>query len=165
MEQRILVFASQNEAAAAVQRMTATMGLSGSTFLYATPQALADGRWCVPYPSDPAWLAGVVGSSVAAGTGLVAVGESAVHVPSSVTLFQARAVMMGLPSPSGVAGRTLFDDVDASLQAKGGVALQAWEYSSDVERRGPLVLSMMTALGMTSDQADALFIRAAGITA
>ena len=165
MDSRILVFASQNEAAAAVQHMTLSMGLSGSTFLYAVPQALADGRWFLPYPSDPAWLVGVVGSAVAAGTGLVAVGEGAVHIPTSVTNFQCRAVLMGMPSPSGVAGRTMFDDMNDAIKLRGGLVLQFWKHVNDLDRTGSLIASLIAVLGMTSAQADALFIMASTLKA
>ena len=86
-------------------------------------------------------------------------------VPASVTNFQARAVLMQMPSPSGATGRTLFQDVDDALHAEGGVALQAWEYANDVTRDGPLVNSLGARLGMTPEQLDGLFLAAATITA
>lgn len=165
MDKRILVFTSQNDAAAAVQKISANMGLTGSTFLYALPQPLADDRWYLPYPSDDAWLAGVTKYTIAAGTGLIAIGEGAVHIPVSVTNFQARAVLMQMPSPTGVADRTIFDDVNDALKAQGGVPYQAWEQSNDFTRNGALVNSMAEKLGLTSDQLDQIFIAAAIIEA
>ena len=86
-------------------------------------------------------------------------------VPTSVTNFQCRAVLMGMPSPSGVAGRTLFDDINDNLKARGGIAWQAWEFANEVDRAGPLVGSLIAMLGMTAAQADALFITASTVTA
>ena len=87
------------------------------------------------------------------------------RVPASVTNFQARAVLMGQPSPSGGAGRTMFQDVDDAIRAIGGVSVQAWEHAYEVDRSGPLVKLMIVKLGMTSAQADALFVTASTITA
>ena len=86
-------------------------------------------------------------------------------VPPSITNFQARAVLMQMPSPTGQAGRTLFQDVDDALRAEGGVAWQAWEYANDVTRDGPLVNSLGARLGMTPAQLDQLFITGSGISA
>lgn len=168
MESRILIFTQQSDAASAVSKIGATMGLNSSTFVYAIPAGLEDGRWFIPYPGDAAWLSGVAGYTVANGTGLVAVGEAAASVkfvPPSVTNFQARAVLLQMPSPSGTPGRTLFEDVDAALHAAGGVGLQAWEYANDVTRSGPLVASLGSQLGLTPAQLDQLFIAANGISA
>lgn len=74
---RVLVFDTQAGAAEAVASISAAMGLTGSTFLFDVPRPLADGRWAIAHPTDDAWMAGVTGCSVAAGLGLVAVGEAA----------------------------------------------------------------------------------------
>ena len=165
MEQRILVFATQNAAAIAVQRITVTMGLSGSTFVYAVPQLLADGRWFIPYPSDSAWLVGAVGYVVAAGTGLVAVGEAPVSNPTSVTNYQIRAALMAMPSLSGTVGRTMFDDMNDAIKLRGGLLLQSWEHANDLDRTGSLIATLITVLGMTSAKADALFVTASKLKA
>lgn len=85
------------------------------------------------------------------------------EVPVQVSLFQARAVLMSVPGSAP--GRTLFDDVDAAMQAQGGVALQAWEYASVVLRNGALVAALGAQLGLSAVEMDALFIQAAQITA
>lgn len=51
------------------------------------------------------------------------------------------------------------------MQAPDGKALDAWEYANHVYRNGALVISMSVALGLTSDQVDALFQMAEGIEA
>lgn len=84
-------------------------------------------------------------------------------VPREVTNFQARALLMGMPSPT--AGRTMFDDVDDTLRARGGVAWQAWEYANTLQRNGALVRAMAEELGFTPGQLDALFVQAAAIEA
>ena len=87
------------------------------------------------------------------------------RVPASVTNFQARAVLMGQPSPTGGAGRTMFQDVDDAIRAIGGVSVQAWEHAYEVDRSGALVKLMIGKLGMTEARADALFITASTVTA
>jgi hypothetical protein len=79
-------------------------------------------------------------------------------VPSEVTMFQARAVLIS-------AG--LFDAVDAAMQALGSrsVEWQAWEYANHFTRHGPLVNAMGASLGLTSEQIDAMFRAAAEIEA
>ena len=72
----ILIFDTLAGAAAAVASISSAMGLTGSTFLYAVPSALADGRCFIPTPTDRTWLAGVSGYTEASGTGLVATGEA-----------------------------------------------------------------------------------------
>lgn len=86
-----------------------------------------------------------------------------VQVPATVSNFQCRALLMGLPGSAP--GRTLFQDVDAMLHAEGGVALQAWEYANDVARQGALVAKMAGRLGLSDAQVDDLFVTASGIVA
>ena len=86
----------------------------------------------------------------------------ATPAPETVTNFQLRAALMGIPAPGG---GTMFAMVDAAVHAQGGVAQQAWEYANDVDRTGPLVQQMATAFGFSEAQLDALFTAAAGISA
>lgn len=86
-----------------------------------------------------------------------------VVVPKSVTNAQARYVLMQNPSPVNQ-GKTLFDDIDAAVTAGGGVDQMAWEYSNNINRNSSLVTSMASALNLTSDQIDQLFIAAAAVT-
>ena len=78
------------------------------------------------------------------------------YIPRAVSMFQARAVLIQ-------AG--LFDTVDATLQATGGVHLQAWEYAQEVQRDSALVQAVAAQLQLSEEQIDALFVAAAQITA
>lgn len=92
------------------------------------------------------------------------------EVPREVTNFQARAVLMQLPSPTGAA--SLFHDINAALLAgrdsgdpQGMMAWQAWEQANDFTRHGALVNSMAASFGLTEQQLDDLFIAASQIEA
>lgn len=86
-------------------------------------------------------------------------------VPASITNFQVRAVLMGMPSPTGIAGRTLFQDIDDTLRAEGGLAWSAWEYANEVTRGGELVNSLGARLGLSPAQLDQMFTMGAEISA
>lgn len=86
-------------------------------------------------------------------------------VPPAITNFQARAVLLAMASPTGVEGRTLFQDIDDTLRGEGGVAWQAWEYANEITRDGELVSSLGQRLGMSPAQLDQLFIAAGSISA
>ena len=74
-------------------------------------------------------------------------------VPASVTARQARLALLA-------AG--LLDDVETTLADPAHRATQIeWEYATQVERESPLVDSIGGALGLTSEQIDALFRQAA----
>ena len=168
MDTQILIWPTQADASSAVSKITSTMGLGGSTFLYAIPRQLADGRWFIPNPSDAKWLEGVAGYTVAASLGLAAVGEvtpDTPFVPATVTNFQARAVLMKMASLTGDPKRSMFDDINDTLLASGGLAWAAWEYANDVERNGVLVASLGDRLGLSGAAMDQLFIEAGKITA
>lgn len=79
-------------------------------------------------------------------------------VPDQVTMRQARLALLG-------AG--LLDDVTAAIDALPEPTRTAarieWEYSTSVQRHRGLVQQLGSALGMTSEQLDALFIAAAAI--
>lgn len=79
---------------------------------------------------------------------------SVTAVPQSVTNFQARAMLRA----AGLLGA-----VNAALEGKGGVELDAWEYSATVHRQSPLVLSLAASLGLTDQQIDAMFVQASQI--
>ena len=78
--------------------------------------------------------------------------------PKAVTMRQTRLALLG-------AG--LLDATNAAIAAMTGVEGDAarieWEYAQEVRRDSPLMLSMVTALGMTVAQVDALFETAAGL--
>lgn len=75
-------------------------------------------------------------------------------VPKSVTNVQARLAMLN-------AG--LLDDATSAVEAMGPAALIEWEHSVVIHRDSPLVAEAASALGLTDDQVDALFIAAAAL--
>lgn len=82
--------------------------------------------------------------------------ELAVPVPLVVTMRQARLALLA-------AG--LMDDAEAALDALPSPQKEAarieWEYATEVRRDWPFVALVATALGLTPEQVDALFIAAA----
>jgi hypothetical protein len=84
-------------------------------------------------------------------------------VPREVTNFQARALLMNMPGSA--AGRSLFQDVDDTLRALGGVEWQAWEYTTIFPRSSQLIATLGAQLGLTDAQLDQMFIAAAAISA
>ena len=86
-----------------------------------------------------------------------------IAVPQTISNYQFRAILMAAPSTTP--GQTLFDLVDAALKARGGIDLQAWEYSPTATRAGALAGSVAALLGLEPVQVDEMFILAAGISA
>ena len=84
------------------------------------------------------------------------------RVPHEVSNFQARAMLKNMPG-SGQ-GRTLFDDVDDALEAKGGIPWQAWEYATSFRRDSSLVAAIAAQLNLSDEQIDEMFIAAAAIS-
>lgn len=88
---------------------------------------------------------------------IVAASPTPDPVPSRVTRFQARAALLE-------AG--LLDDATAAVEASGDAFTKlAWAEASEWRRDSALVISMATAVGLTSAQIDDLFRTAATITA
>ncbi len=77
-------------------------------------------------------------------------------VPTSVTMRQARLAMLG----AGILDATN-SAIAAMPGADGDAARIEWEYAQEVSRDSPLLLGMVTALGLTVAQVDALFVAAA----
>ena len=78
-------------------------------------------------------------------------------VPPSVTRFQARAALHLA---------NLLDEVDAAIAASGNpIAQLAWADAQVFERGSPTIAAMAGALGLTSEQIDALFVSASQIEA
>ena len=75
-----------------------------------------------------------------------------VPVPAQVTMRQARLALLG-------AG--LLTSVETAIAGAGQAAQIEWEYAAVVERASGLVPAMATALGMSEQQIDDLFILAA----
>lgn len=80
------------------------------------------------------------------------------EVPQVVSRFQARAALH-------LAG--LLEQVEALMQDPETPALArlAWQDAQEFKRQSPTVLAMASALGLTDEQIDELFITAAGIEA
>ena len=80
------------------------------------------------------------------------------QVPQSVTRFQAKAALLG-------AGLLEQVEVYMALPDTPMVTKLAWTETQDFERGSPTVAGLSALLGLTSEQVDALFITASGITA
>jgi hypothetical protein len=82
--------------------------------------------------------------------------------PASVTIFQAKAVLLG--KPGAEAGKTLLDDVQAWAIAQGGLLLLAWTEATIVTRDGKFVAEVAKQFGWSSAEQDAMFTAAAAIS-
>lgn len=80
--------------------------------------------------------------------------EPEVVVPASVSMRQARLALLA-------AG--LLAAVQAHIDAADEAVRIEWEYATDIHRNRDLVTGIGSALGLTSEQIDALFIAAAAI--
>lgn len=94
-------------------------------------------------------------------------------VPTSVSNFQARAIMRQVPMPDG---RSLFTTVDTTLRkavedtrdlgefeparVAADIDWQAWEQANTYDRNGTMVSSLATRFAFDSDATDDLFRRA-----
>jgi hypothetical protein len=78
-----------------------------------------------------------------------------VVIPTEIANWRARAVLE-------IAG--LLPTVDAAIAALAGdagiVARSAWHAGAPLVRHGPTVLALSSALGLTDEQVDAMFLRA-----
>ena len=79
-------------------------------------------------------------------------------IPQSVTAFQAKAALLE-------AG--LLDNVEAMMASPSTprIVKLAWSEALTFERQSPTVLSLGAALGLSSDELDALFMAGSQITA
>ena len=75
-----------------------------------------------------------------------------VQVPQVVTIRQAKLALLQ-------AG--LLDDVDAAVAQADRATQIEWEYATEVRRYWPTLLTLQTALGLTEQQVNDLFISAA----
>lgn len=82
--------------------------------------------------------------------------RSAPVVPAKVTMRQARLALLGAGLLS-----TVTTAIDALAEPQKSAAMVEWEYSSEVHRNKPFVLTLGAALGLSSAQLDALFVQAA----
>ena len=74
------------------------------------------------------------------------------NVPGVVTMRQARLALL----QSG-----LLDEVEAAVNAADQATRITWEFSSEVQRGNAFVATLASALGLTNQQLDELFILAA----
>lgn len=84
--------------------------------------------------------------------------EKVVVVPTAVTMRQARLALLA----AGMLA-TVNSVIAAMPGAEGDAARIEWEYAHEVRRDAALVAGMATALNLTSEQLDALFIAAYAI--
>lgn len=77
-----------------------------------------------------------------------------VQVPQAITIRQAKLALLS-------AG--LLDDVDAAIAQADRTTQIEWEYATEVHRNWPTLRSVQGAVGLTDEQVDELFIRAASL--
>ena len=79
-------------------------------------------------------------------------------IPQSVTAFQAKAALLQVD---------LLDDVEAMMAdpATPRIVKLAWSEALTFERQSPTVVAMGSALGLTDEQLDAMFVAGSQITA
>lgn len=78
-------------------------------------------------------------------------------VPEKVTPRQIRIAL----TLAGISESFIDSAIDALSEPNRSVAKITWEYSTEVFRNNPLILSLAPAMGLTSEQVDGLFIQAA----
>lgn len=92
--------------------------------------------------------------------------DAHLHVPQSVTRFQARAALLSTPSlHEGFSN--MLEEVEAFM-ASGQVdplARLAWTDAQEFKRQSPTILALAPLLDLSDDDLDHLFIAAAGIDA
>lgn len=81
-----------------------------------------------------------------------------VPVPASVTPYQARMALLGADLLASVEAMMADPETDQAAKI-------AWEYATAIERDSPFIAALASALGLTDEQIDGLFIAAAAITA
>ena len=81
--------------------------------------------------------------------------EPPVPVPDQIQMWQARVILARVG---------LLDAVNAAVEASDNAEIHiAWEYAPNVVRRSAFVNAMASALGLTDEQLDHLFIEGAKI--
>lgn len=78
-------------------------------------------------------------------------------VPEKVTPRQIRIAL----TLAGISESFIDSAIDALSEPNRSLAKITWEYSTEVFRNNPLILSLAPAMGLTSEQVDRLFIQAA----
>lgn len=77
-----------------------------------------------------------------------------VPVPEIISRFQAKAVLLQME---------LLDDVETLMTSASPIVKLAWENAIEFNRQSPSLLAMASALGLSSEQLDALFIEASKV--
>ena len=77
-----------------------------------------------------------------------------VPVPQIISRFQAKAVLLQME---------LLDDVETLMTSASPIVKLAWENAIEFNRQSPSLLVMASALGLSSEQLDALFIEASKV--
>ena len=77
-----------------------------------------------------------------------------VPVPQIISRFQAKAVLLQME---------LLDDVETLIASASPIVKLAWENAIEFNRQSPSLLAMASALGLSSEQLDALFIEASKV--
>lgn len=78
------------------------------------------------------------------------------RVPAAVTMRQGRLALLGAGKLALVQAA-----IDALPEPQRGAAKIEWEYSNELQRNNPFVITLGAALGLTEDAMDELFIAAA----
>lgn len=87
-----------------------------------------------------------------AAAGVISTFDFDAAVPASITPYQARRAL-------NAAG--LRDAAEAAIAAASQDVRDAWEYALTIERRSPFIEAIGSALGLTEQQIDSLFVAAA----
>lgn len=80
------------------------------------------------------------------------------NIPMSVTMRQARLALLAAGFLEGVT-KALSELPEPNKSA----ALIEWEYALEVRRDSPLIVAASSALGLTDEQVDALFVAAGSL--
>ncbi len=80
--------------------------------------------------------------------------EPVIAIPQIISRFQAKAVLLQME---------LLDDVEALMTSASPIVKLAWENAVEFNRQSPSLLAMASALGLSSEQLDALFIEASKV--
>jgi hypothetical protein len=93
-----------------------------------------------------------------------AIANAPTPVPQWVEMRQAKLVLYATPSPTAdEPDRTLLDVVDAYVSTQSRPVQIEWASATTVWRSRDLVVGIGSALGLTEEQIDQLFIAAAAI--
>lgn len=85
-------------------------------------------------------------------------------VPAVVSAFQAKAALMTAVLETGL-NAGLYDKAAVAAQAAGGLTWLAWQTATEFQRSSPAIATLASALDLTDERVDELFIAAAKIIA